>query len=375
MYGTSRALPASMQAKYLADPRLAMAQELMKSSAGQDVKSSGAGVAKMLGMWANAYGMKGLQGEYQQRGKEYSDILSSAQNNPNVQRGVPAFQPGGESKPLIPAVAPGTDTVMANLMSGKGAENPDIQDYVNELQGKKAEMQMKNQGEIEQSRALYTDPQILAGKMMLAKASRPVNNINMTQEKEEDKAVGKAFGEQYVDLQKAGMAAPGKIAKYDRLNQLLDGVDTGTFKGTTTDIKAAAKGAGLDLESMGIKDDVPQIQAAQALTNAMALELRNPSGGAGMPGALSDQDRIYLRSMEPGIEKTREGRMLMTDTSKKLAQRDVDVAKQARDYRRKHGKIDEGFYDNLADYANKNPLFGKQEKAAGAPVSYQDYFK
>lgn len=186
------------------------------------------------------------------------------------------------------------------------------------------------------------------------------------QEREEDKKVGAAFGEDYVGILKAGREAPAKIAKYDRMNQLLEGVETGTFKGTTTQLKATAKSFGVDLEQYGIKDDVAPIQAAQALTNAMALELRNPSGGAGMPGALSDQDRTFLTSMVPGIEKTKEGRSLMTDTAKNLAKRDAEVAQLARNYRSKNGRLDEGFYDVLAQYSDANPLF-KTPLGAGTP--------
>jgi hypothetical protein len=182
-------------------------------------------------------------------------------------------------------------------------------------------------------------------------------NVNNAQETEEAKTVGKAFGDDYVKMIDAGKQAQSKIANYDRMNQLLDGVETGKFKGTTTDLKAAAKSMGIDLEALGIKDDVAPVQAAQAMTNEMALQLRNPSSGGGMPGALSNSDRDFLASMTPGVEKTKEGRALMTETAKKLAKRDMQISKMARDYRSKHGKIDEAFYSSLADYSEQNPLF------------------
>src|SRR3546814_16670239 len=54
-------------------------------------------------------------------------------------------------------------------------------------------------------------------------ASRTSVNVNQTQEKEENKAVGKYFGEQYSDIQKAGLSAGGKINRVERMNQLLEG--------------------------------------------------------------------------------------------------------------------------------------------------------
>jgi hypothetical protein len=93
------------------------------------------------------------------------------------------------------------------------------------------------------------------------------------------------------------------------------------------------------------------------LSNEMALELRNPSGGAGMPGAMSDQDRAFLANMTPGLGKTPGGNKLIIETARKIAKRDQEVAKMARAYRNKKGHFDYGFFDELQDYADKNPLF------------------
>lgn len=203
----------------------------------------------------------------------------------------------------------------------------------------------------------------------LAKASAGSTKINnnMQMESEFQKKVGGEFGQQYADMMKSSMQAPGKVARLDRLQTLLDGVNTGKFKGTTTEIKSAAKSAGIDLESLGITDDVGPVQAAQALSNAMALEMRNPSGGAGMPGALSDADREFLLNMTPNINQTPEGRAMMVDTQKKLAQREQQVAKLAAEYRRKNGgRFDEGFYETLAQWSAANPLFAGMPTAAPA---------
>lgn len=190
----------------------------------------------------------------------------------------------------------------------------------------------------------------------------PGTQVIMTQEREESKAVGKGFGEQFMDIQKSGLDAGGKIARFDRLGQLLDGVSTGKLTPTTTQIAALAQSVGLNID-----DKLPAKQAAEALSNEIALQLRNPSGGAGMPGALSDKDREFLVGMTPGIAKTPEGNRLIIETAKKLAKREQEVAKIAREYRKKNGGLDEGFYDELAAYSEKNPLF----QAAGTPAPKQ----
>lgn len=179
------------------------------------------------------------------------------------------------------------------------------------------------------------------------------------QEKEEDKAVGKAFGEQYVKIQNAGLNSQSRIAKIDRMEQLLNGLETGKFTPMMTEVKAA-------LESAGIKVDnkLGNAQAVEALSNELALQARNTSDGAGMPGAMSDADRVFLTKTVPGLAKTPAGNRLLIETHKRLAKRDAEVAKIARDYRKKNGKLDEGFYDELHKLSESNPLFADLESSS-----------
>lgn len=179
------------------------------------------------------------------------------------------------------------------------------------------------------------------------------------QEGEEAKSVGKFFGDAYANIQNAGFSAQSKVNRYDRLGQLLEGVNTGKFAGAGLEVAKAANSLGFTLDP-----NTANKEAAQALSSEIALELRNPSGGAGMPGAMSDSDRQFLVSMVPGLATTPDGRKLMLETAKKLAQRDMDVARMGREYRKRNGSIDEGFYDELARYSAANPLF---QQSAPAP--------
>jgi hypothetical protein len=190
------------------------------------------------------------------------------------------------------------------------------------------------------------------------------NDINFKEETEFGKKVGAEMGEQYAGLLKADMNAPTTIAKYQRLGSLLGQVNTGKFRGTITDIKAAAKTVGIDLTAIGVTDDVAPAQAARALSNQIALELRNPAGGAGMPGALSDKDREFLLQSIPGLESDPSAIGKMIEYRVKLEQRAQKVARMARDYRKKNGRFDEGFYDELQAWSDKNPLFPAAANAA-----------
>ncbi len=148
------------------------------------------------------------------------------------------------------------------------------------------------------------------------------------------------------------------MAKYDRMDQLLSGIQTGKIVPAMTNIQSIADSLGISVDKT-----LPAKQAFQALSGEVALSLRNPSDGAGMPGALSDRDLSFLQSMTPDLGKTTEGNKLIIQTARKLAKRDQDVAKMAREYRKKNGQFDEGFFDQLAAYSEKNQLFEKQGTA------------
>jgi hypothetical protein len=172
--------------------------------------------------------------------------------------------------------------------------------------------------------------------------------------------IAEGMGKSFNTIQDAGNAANNKIAKAQQLGGLLDSLNSGKLSKTGYELAAFGKSIGIP-----VGDNVGNAQAAQALSNAMALELRNPSGGAGMPGAMSDADRSFLSSMTPDIGKTPQGNKILIDSMVKLAQRDKEVAQMARDYKQAHGGFDDNFYTQLKQYSEAHPLFQGQAPAGG----------
>lgn len=193
-------------------------------------------------------------------------------------------------------------------------------------------------------------------------------NVDNKAEGAEAKKRGEFYGQKYIDIVEGEGQARSQNAKLDRVGGLLDQVNTGALTETTTNIKALAKSLGIDLTAVGIKDDVGPAQAARALANEIALNLRNPAGGAGMPGALSDKDREFLVSMTPGLSQTPEGRKMLLETYRKINDRSIEVSKRARDYVKKAGRLDEGFFDELATMYDSKPLFPDVPAAPAAPT-------
>lgn len=169
----------------------------------------------------------------------------------------------------------------------------------------------------------------------------------------------------YEGIVAGGTAARSAMSTVNQLNTLLEQVNTGRLTTTTTGIKALAKGLGIDLEKMGIRDDVGPAQAAMALSNQLALTLRNPAGGAGMPGALSDSDRNFLASMTPSIEGTPEGRVLMVDWAKRMYQHQIELTRVANAYMQSKDAATNprGLQIALQSYSDANPIFSPADAA------------
>ena len=205
-----------------------------------------------------------------------------------------------------------------------------------------------------------------------ATLARSQVNIDQRQASEYEKKMGALMADEFMDLQKTGRATLMSDAQLDRMESLMEGLNTGKYTNSILELKRAAKAAGIDLATYGITDDVAPLEAARALSNAIALELRNPSGGAGMPGALSDSDREFLKSMTPGIETTPEGRKLMIETRRRLNKVNREVAELARKYERKNGRFDSGFYQELEEWSKGRNVFGdlaKKSETLSGPQS------
>jgi hypothetical protein len=260
---------------------------------------------------------------------------NAAANRPLV-GGATDLPGGGVRSPEVTGVPPGDPFAARIAREQYGAPGP---------------FRYNNQGQLE---GVPVVQEFERGK---AKDSAAVTNISIRNENKEQeessKIIGKGYGEQYTELQKAEFASRKRIGRAERLESLLDGVQTGKLTPMGTQLAGYAHALGFEIDpKLGNKE------AAIALESEMALELRNPSGGAGMPGAMSDADRTFLQNMASFSNKTPQGRKFMLESYRAIAKRDADIARLARDYKKRNGgKFDEGFYDELAVWSERNPMF------------------
>lgn len=194
----------------------------------------------------------------------------------------------------------------------------------------------------------------------LRKMGQPT--VNIEGETEYAKGLGKAMADKTNAIIDAGQQAPNKLATYQLMKEMLPNIYTGAGGDQVLQARRAAKSLGIDV------GDVSDAEFMQAMGNQMSLELRNPAGGAGMPGSLSDSDRNFLASMSPGLSKTPEGNQKLLDYRMAIEKRNIDVAQRANDYMNTHnGRLDNNFFADLAKWSAANPLFNKSDETKAAP--------
>jgi hypothetical protein len=179
----------------------------------------------------------------------------------------------------------------------------------------------------------------------------------------QDTAIATTYAKDFTDLITAERSAPGNVARYELLKSHLSKVDTGKLAPTVQSLKAVAAYVAPDLAKEWTQG-TPYAQAAGALVNEMALQLRSPAGGAGMPGAMSDADREFLVNMTANVQNDPRAIPIMLDAKIAIEKRNAEIGKMARDYRRKNGKIDDGFYEMIREHAESRPLFKDAQQPA-----------
>ena len=152
-----------------------------------------------------------------------------------------------------------------------------------------------------------------------------------------------------------------------KMNGMLDQLDllyqdpnvtSGALAENISGLKGLAASLNIDIAGRGSEE------AIQSITNRFALELRNPSGGAGMPGAMSDADRTFLASIPPGLSKTPAGRALIAQGMRSVNDRDRQIANMAQRYEERVGRLDNGFIKEMREWSDANPLLSPQVKGA-----------
>nr|WP_321482338.1 hypothetical protein [uncultured Cohaesibacter sp.] len=185
--------------------------------------------------------------------------------------------------------------------------------------------------------------------------------VNNSGENEYNKTINRHWADENIAIAKKAQAAQSNIGKLQYLGDALRTPSLYTGAGGESVLKlknaAAALGMDVDVEALGAG------QAVQAIVNRMAMEMRNPENGGGLPGAASDADREFLKQSIPNLTKNPEGNRKLIEYAIRLEERNIEVDQLRRSYVKQYGQLDDRFYDYLAQWSEQNPLF--PEAASG----------
>ena len=163
--------------------------------------------------------------------------------------------------------------------------------------------------------------------------------------------MGGSYADNRINISKQARSSYQDDAQLDLIGSLLKG-QGGFGAREINSVKRVGKMLGI-----GIDEGVGRAEAAQAISNKMALDMRNPDTGPGMPGSMSDADREFLVSLIPGIGQTEPGRNLVIEAKKRVNKWNRKIDSMARTYEKEHGRIDSGFDAVVEEYARLNPVF------------------
>ena len=201
----------------------------------------------------------------------------------------------------------------------------------------------------------------------LTKAPVSTVNVNMSQDKE----IAKLDAEAFTQYNEGAKSARKQINSIGILKTLSDRAVSGTGANL---LLPAGK---LLNQLTGIEvDGLTESEVFQQLSNTLVLDKSQQ-----MSGALSNADMTFLQQTVPQLNNTKEGRRLSLEIAERLAKREIDIQKQAVDFRRKakaEGKEfdDAEFQVYLQEWAEKNPLTeGLKQELPKAPQAAIDYLK
>lgn len=182
-------------------------------------------------------------------------------------------------------------------------------------------------------------------------------------EKAWDQESAKLFAKRYDDISASAGNATQMLGMYDLAEEALGtGVRTGFGAETELNLRQLGSALGIDTDPQQLVGG----ELIRAIQNRMALTMRSPDGGMGMPGALSDRDIKFLKDSQIGIDRSPQGNAQMLKAFRAMEQRKIELSQLADQYVQENGRLDAGFNQAVRQYAKANPLFPEKPTGSGA---------
>jgi hypothetical protein len=199
----------------------------------------------------------------------------------------------------------------------------------------------------------------------LKRAGKPETNVNVSGDKKGAEEMSKRYAEKYF---KIGENAEGAQQIIDNLDQVERSLNEGLKTGIFGEWEQTARKIGAAL-GVGNIDKVAAGELVQTISNRMALQVRAPGGDSGgMPGAMSDADRTFLKETVPGLLKTPEGNRKLINIMKAAAVRHQAIHDMAIDFAEENGgQLGPAFDRSVREYIKANPLSAAVQASEDQP--------
>ena len=137
---------------------------------------------------------------------------------------------------------------------------------------------------------------------------KEIDLVKKTFEIKTSEDIVKKIGERSEQLSSSAQ----RQSSLNQMSRLLDtGLKTGSLAGLSKSFKGVLSSVlGVEIEGLA------EAEALEAISNKLALEVRNPASGMGLPGATSNRDLDFLIASIPGLRKSVKGNRLMIALAK-----------------------------------------------------------
>jgi hypothetical protein len=191
--------------------------------------------------------------------------------------------------------------------------------------------------------------------------------------------LGKRSAEYESDVMDYAQKARGKIDSLRAMNDLLDRFESGKLKKLGMRFQQYANAFGLPVDT----ENLSAAEVFDALANKLTQQARaGDRPGETLAGQMSDRDVQFLRDMNPQLILSKGGNRKLIRMYIKLAERGIERARHLRTYKKVNkGRFTAtGFEEYMAQYADKNSVFGipegavfigtddKRKNATGLPI-------
>lgn len=151
---------------------------------------------------------------------------------------------------------------------------------------------------------------------------------------------------------KAFQSSSGLKVKTKQMRELLDsGLQTGALAKLSKGAKSFVQSLFPDTEIEGLAE----AEVFNAISNQLALLIRNPDSGMGLPGATSNRDLSFLIESVPNLGTSVEGNKLLLEVYDKMYNLQVDVmGEQRRIIKANNGVPPLDLEEQLASFVETN---------------------